>query len=232
VYEHLGAWWNNAPLVQECFGGKITDVDTLRRASQWLQYDGLRYAVEAAQRRGCGTIPWQFNEAFPNGWCTSALDYHGRPKPAYWGVARAYRSDHVSASFATCAWGGEREVRARIHGDCTARIVDLNGKVVAEGVGEVAAPVDAIATAVFVLDLAGRNRYVMTRTADLAPLLELEPARVELGRDGTLRNTGAVAALGIVVEADDVSDNVIDLLPGESRTLEVVGDARVEGWNV
>ena len=47
VYEHLGAWWNNTPLVQAAFGGRIEDVETMRRCSQWLQYEGLRYAVEA-----------------------------------------------------------------------------------------------------------------------------------------------------------------------------------------
>ena len=57
VYEHLGAWWNNAPLVQEAFGGRIDDLETMRRASQWLQYDGLRYAVEATLRRGAGDDP-------------------------------------------------------------------------------------------------------------------------------------------------------------------------------
>jgi beta-mannosidase len=131
VYEHLGAWWNNAQLVQEAFGGRIEDVETMRRASQWLQYEGLRYAVEATLRRGAGVIPWQFNESYPNAWCTSSVDWHGEPKPAYWGVRRAYLGA-PSASFATCAWGGEAEVRARIHGDATARIVDLDGKVVAE----------------------------------------------------------------------------------------------------
>jgi beta-mannosidase len=173
-YEHLGAWWNNEPLVQECFGGRLGDVALLRRASQWLQYDGLRYAVEASLRRGCGTIPWQFNESFPNAWCTAAVDYHALPKPAYWGVARAYRAGHVSAEFATCAWGGQAELAARIHGNCVARIVDANGAVVCEGAGEIRASVDAIDTDVFILDLEGRNRYVMTRTQNLEPLLDLE----------------------------------------------------------
>jgi beta-mannosidase len=225
VYEHLGAWWNNAPLVQECFGGRLRNLETLRRASQWLQYEGLRYAVEATLRRGCGTIPWQFNESFPNAWCTAAVDYHGVPKPAYWGVARAYRPDHVSAQFATCAWAGEDEVRARIHGDCTARIVDLHGSVVAEGRGEVAAPRAAIATDVFILDLEGRNRYVMSRTENLAPLLDLPPAQVERTRT-ELRNIGDVAAVGIVV------NDVFDLLPGESCTIDVDREVQLEGWNV
>ena len=72
------------------FGGRIEDVETMRRCSQWLQYEGLRYAVEATLRRGAGTIPWQLNEPYPNAWCTWAVDHRGDPKPAYWGVARAY----------------------------------------------------------------------------------------------------------------------------------------------
>jgi beta-mannosidase len=218
VYEHLGAWWNNAPLVQEAFGNRIEDVETMRRASQWLQYDGLRYAVEATQRRGAGTIPWQFNESFPNAWCTAAVDWHGEPKPAYHGVARAYRGA-PSAQFATCAWGGLGEVRARV--SAPARLVDLDGRVVAEGEDEVAAPLDAFAYDVFLLDL-GTNRYVMSRTENLAPLLDLPGTTLEL-HDGLLRNTGAFAAIGVVLD-----DDVVDLLPGEAVN---VASSRAEGWN-
>jgi beta-mannosidase len=244
VYEHLGAWWNNAPLVQAAFGGRIRDVETMRRASQWLQYEGLRYAVEATLRRGAGTIPWQFDESYPNAWCTAAVDHRGDPKPAYYGVARAYRPDHAWAQFATCAWGGELEVRARV--SAPARLVDLDGSVVAEAAGgEIAAPLDAFSSDVFLLDL-GSNRYVMTRTENLAPLLDLPPARVDVGRAGDrlrLAHAGGPAALGIVIEDARpydangwvvFEDNVIDLLPGESRELEVTGggELRVEGWNV
>jgi beta-mannosidase len=234
VYEHLGAWWNNAPLVQECFGGTIGDVETMRRASQWLQYDGLRYAVEANMRRerSVGVLPWQFNESFPNAWCTAAVDWHGVPKPAYWGVARAYRPGHPSARFATCAWGGETEVRAQIHGDVTARLVNLDGSVAAEARDEVAAAVTSLSE-VFVLDLDGRNRYVMTTAATLAPLLTLPPARIELD-GGTVRNTGQVAALGVVLEGrpgDELLDNVLDLLPGEAREVGAAEGMTAEGWN-
>jgi beta-mannosidase len=244
VYEHLGAWWNNAPLVQEAFGGSIGDVDTMRRASQWLQYEGLRYAVEATLRRGAGTIPWQLNESFPNAWCTAAVDYHGIPKPAFHGVARAYRGA-PAARFATAAWGRHDEARAHVTGP--ARFVDLDGAVVAEtDGGELAAPLDAFAHDVFLLDLEGRNRYVMTRTDDLAPLLALPATelRVELC-DGTLTvaNAGGVTAIGAVLEDARpldasgwvvFSDNVLDLLPGEERTIRIegpVGEVRVEGWN-
>ena len=243
VYEHLGAWWNNAPLVQEAFGGRIEDLESMRRASQWLQYEGLRYAVEAALRRGAGVVPWQFNESYPNAWCTCAVDHRGDPKPAYYGVARAYRGA-PTAQFETAAWGGERGARALASGP--ARFVDLDGTVVAECAGgEIAAPLEAFGTDVFLLDL-GANRYVMTRTETLEPLLDLEPAAVTVERTSNtvlLANEGPVAALGLVLEDARpyeepgwvvFSDNVVDLLPGEAREIGVHGPAGelwIEGWN-
>jgi beta-mannosidase len=244
VYAHLGAWWNNAPLVQAAFGGRIEDVETMRRCSQWLQYEGLRYAVEATLRRGAGTIPWQLDEPYPNAWCTSALDHRGDPKPAYYGVARAY-TGAPSACFATSAWGGLGEARATV--TAPARFVDLDGTVVAAAdEGELVAPLEAFARDVFLLDL-GANRYVMTRTEDLSPLLDLQhtPLHVERPRGNSLLlgNDGPVAALGIVLEDarpyDEpgwvtFSDNVLDLLPGEERELGVegpVGELTVAGWN-
>jgi beta-mannosidase len=257
VYEHLGAWWNNAPLVQDAFGGRIRDVDTMRRASQHLQYDGLRYAVEANRRRAGGTIPWQLNESYPNAWCTAAVDHRGDPKPAYYGVARAYRPVHVCASFATWAWAGRDEVRARIcllgaEGEALARLVDVDGTLVAESTSaEIAAPLDAFASDLFLLDLAAgmvRNRYVLSRTENLAPLLDLESAPLEVTLDAAqlqlrLPPSAPCAAVGIVVEDArpydapgwvTLEDNVIDLLPGESRTIGFAGagELLVEGWNV
>jgi beta-mannosidase len=217
VYEHLGAWWNNAPFVQEAFGGRIEDVETMQRASQWLQYEGLRYAVEATIRRGAGVIPWQFNEPFPNAWCTSAVDWHGEPKPAYHGVARAY-GGAPSAHLATCAWGGLEEMHATV--SAPACLYDLDGRVVAEGIDDVRAPLDAFAHDVFVLDVGG-NRYVLSRTENLAPLLDLPRTELRL-EGGVLRNVGAVAAIGVI------AGDVIDLLPGEERAVSV---DTAEGWN-
>ena len=244
VYEHLGAFWNNATLVQEAFGGRLRDVDELRRASQWLQYEGLRYAVEATIRRGAGVIPWQLNESFPNAWCTAAVDHRGDPKPAYYAVARAYRDGHVSARFETSAWGGRAEARAFVDGP--ARFLDLDGAVVAgSDDGELVAPLEAFASDVFLLD-AGGNRYVMTRAVDLAPLLDLPAATLEVSRSSdavTLRHAGGPAAVGVVLEDARpydapawvvFEDNVLDLLPGESRSIRATrhGPLLVEGWNV
>jgi len=117
VYFHRGSWWNNEQLVQESFGGGIAEPAWMIRASQFLQAAGLGYAIEANRRRQwqcSGTLPWQFNEPFPNAWCTSALDYYANTKPAYYAVARAYRRIAITARFDRMAWAGERRFGAEI----------------------------------------------------------------------------------------------------------------------
>jgi hypothetical protein len=100
--------------------------------------------------------------------------------------------------------------------------VDLDGRVVAEvSDGEITAPLDAFAHDVFLLDLV-TNRYLMTRTENLAPLLDVPRTDMSLS-DGVLRNDGVVAALGVVTDGD-----VLELLPGEAVAIE---GTRAEGWN-
>lgn len=103
IYFHRGSWWTNEPLVQETFGGLDT-IDEIRSASQYMQFEGLKYAVECNRRRAfqnSGTFPWQFNEPYPNNYCTSNLDYYANPKPVYYGVKNCYSPILVSASFET-----------------------------------------------------------------------------------------------------------------------------------
>jgi beta-mannosidase len=137
---HGGAWWLRPDELQAAFG-EVEDVRTWARASQLLQAMGLQYGVEANRRRKwrcAGTLPWQFNEAWPNAVCTSAVDYFGRPKPAYYAVKRACRPFHVSAAFESFAWSGEAVFRADVwlHNsgeersllNVVATVVDLDGR--------------------------------------------------------------------------------------------------------
>jgi beta-mannosidase len=113
---HGGGWWLRPEAVEGAFG-PVSDAETFVRAGQQLQAMGLQYAVEANRRRKwrcAGTLPWQFNEPWPNAVCTSAVDYFGRPKPAYYAVKRAYRPFHVSAAFRTFAWAGEAQFQADV----------------------------------------------------------------------------------------------------------------------
>ena len=101
-YFHRGSWWNNYPLLQESFDGKLSDIETAVKASQFMQYEGLKYAVEANRRRALacsGTFPWQFNEPYPNNTCTCSVDYYASPKPVYYGIRTDYASETVTARF-------------------------------------------------------------------------------------------------------------------------------------
>lgn len=155
VYRHLGDWWNNATLVQECFGGRLDTPDAFRRASQFLQASGLAYAVEADRRRwprASMVLPWQLAESYPNAWCTAVVDHAGEPKPAYHAVARAFAVERVTARLDRLAFDGAPvEVEAWLWsgpgraagGTVTARLLSVSGEVVAEERWPVADPVGA-----------------------------------------------------------------------------------------
>ncbi len=158
VWHHRGAWWNQHPMWQATFG-PIGDPETLVRATQFMQAAGLRYAVEADRRRkyhNSGTLPWQFNEPYPNATCTAAVDYFGQPKPVYYAVAHAYEPVHVSARFAMAAWAGEEDFEAEIWASnsraaaipgalLTARIVGAGGRIYATWTAEAHIPGDGAA---------------------------------------------------------------------------------------
>lgn len=92
LYLHRGAWWINTPLLQTSFGNTLKTLDQVRQASQYMQFDGLRYALMANRiRRRCTMIlPWQFNEPYPNFFCTNIVDADGREKMAYSAMQEAY----------------------------------------------------------------------------------------------------------------------------------------------
>jgi beta-mannosidase len=107
VMRHLGEWWDNEPLVQESFAHRLTDVPSVRLASQLLQASGLRYAVEALRRRSprCSMVlPWQLAESYPNAWCTAVVDHLGEPKPAYHAVTHAFADNRVTVRVDRAVW--------------------------------------------------------------------------------------------------------------------------------
>lgn len=116
VWLHHGSWWIHREKLEKLFGG-IEDLPTFLRASQWMQAEGLRYAIEANRRRQwhcSGTSPWQFNEPFPNTACTNVVDYLGQPKPAYWWARRAYEPVHISLQYDKLTWQPAEEWQARV----------------------------------------------------------------------------------------------------------------------
>lgn len=119
IYFHRGSWWNNYILVQECFDNRIDNIEAMIRASQFLQYEGLRYAVESNRRRAfhnSGSMMWQFNEPYPNNYCTCSVDYYGQPKPAYYGIRKAYEETALTAQFEAQSLFGMENFKVDIYG--------------------------------------------------------------------------------------------------------------------
>ncbi|TDD72325.1 hypothetical protein E1262_03175 [Jiangella aurantiaca] len=291
VYRHLGDWWNNATLVQECFGGRLTTPDAFRRASQFLQATGLAYAVEADRRRWPRTslvLPWQLAESYPNAWCTAVVDHAGEPKPAYHAVARAYRPERVTARLDRIALAGEPvAVEAWLWsspgraagGTVTARLLDASGSVLAEErwpvsdsvgvprpVGRLVAALEWLPSHVVYVelewrtaggDLVDRECVELSTAADLAPLLDLEPAKLWFhvehpddsgsGWDVDVAHAGGPVVVGLQLSDDRppqstgwalVDGDPRPLLPGERRRFTVewrhdTGPRRLllESWN-
>lgn len=98
---HGGEWWNSVVRDQELFG-EISDVSSLADCSQWIQAEGLRYILESDLRKkfkNSGSLIWQFNEPWPNIFCTTICDYFGEAKMAYYWTKDAYRPMHASLMY-------------------------------------------------------------------------------------------------------------------------------------
>ncbi len=116
VWRHLSAWWVRVEQWQKMFGS-VGDLATLVQVTQWLQAEGVRYAIEANRRRmyqNSGALPWQLNEPYPMAACTSAVDYFAEPKPLYYAVRRAFEPLQVSAKYATLVWPDQAEFEAEV----------------------------------------------------------------------------------------------------------------------
>lgn len=254
VYRHLGEWWDNANQVVEVFGGRPQNLADLNRASQLLQATGLQYSVEADRRRSprCSMVlPWQLNESYPNAWCTSALDYRGDPKPAFFAVARAFERRRATLRVDRAAWAGQSSASAEVWlwaedavagGSAVAlRARGLDGSVLAErsfAAQDVSDPVAAGSLEVPVADLpdlffweaewtdgAGavidRERMLAAAVADLGPLFDVPAASLTAER----------TASGVLVRnAGDVAAvtvRIVDPRPaGAPGWLVAEGDPR------
>lgn len=125
IYRHRGKWWVMEDRMREVFG-EIEDPALFFRLSQFLQWEGLRYIVESGRRRkwACGgTLPWQFNEPWPNLSCTNAVDYYTDPKMAYYAVAKAYSPVHVSARYDSLSAPPGARFAAAIFANCSGQAI-------------------------------------------------------------------------------------------------------------
>lgn len=116
IWRHHGEWWDTWHRDTEIFGAFApSDLKAFIACSQYIQGEGLRYALEANRRRAfenCGSIIWQYNEPYPNVAGTNLEDYFGEAKLAYWFVQDAFRLREPSLRYDKLIWEPHEEVKA------------------------------------------------------------------------------------------------------------------------
>lgn len=243
TWRHLSGWWVRPENWREWLG-EIDDLDRLVHATQVLQAEGVRYAIESNRRRiprNSGSLPWQFNEPYPMAACTSAIDYYARPKALYYAVADAYRPLALSARYDRLAWGGSDHFEAEVwvvsalaepvrDAVVHARVISTDGVVRAEQIlpcdvvegapvrlGDISCPLDVLGTDAFLLDL------VMTDAAGAV----LSIWRTPFSRTGDLAPLFDVPQTSLAVVAGDHGETVEIVNTGPHAAMHVrVSDDR------
>ncbi len=116
IWRHKAEWWDPMPVTQSIFG-KADNTEEQIYMSQYIQAEGLRYAIEANRRRAfnnSGCIIWQFNEPYVNLCCTNLLDYFLMPKAAYFAVKQAYSAVNPSMKYTKTAYDAGEEFKAEL----------------------------------------------------------------------------------------------------------------------
>ena len=125
VWRHHGEWWDSYKTREKPLFGEIDSLEDLVNLSQYMQAEGIRYAVEANRRRSKGVEParlaegemvtypmqnnvgsiiWQLNEPWPNVACTCLVDYYEQPKLAYHFYTLAQEPLHISMRYEKFLW--------------------------------------------------------------------------------------------------------------------------------
>ena len=106
---HGGEWWDTYAVRESVIFGDFApdELPDMIRCSQFLQAEGIRYAVQANRRRqpqNVGSIIWQCNEPWPNVSCTTVMDYYQREKLSYYFLADAYRTVDPSLRYESLSY--------------------------------------------------------------------------------------------------------------------------------
>ena len=135
VWRHHGEWWDTYAYRERPLFGEIADLDELCALSQYLQAEGIRYALEAHRRRArtsspvrlgpgslspapvqesVGAIVWQLNEPWPNVSCTSMADYYGEPKLALYFYRDAEDPLRATLRYDKLVWQAGETFKGRV----------------------------------------------------------------------------------------------------------------------
>ncbi len=106
-------WWLDTNAVNALFG-EPADLETLAKASEFVQAEGLRYLIHSVRRQRpdtCGIVLWALNETFPNAASLSILEYSLKPKPCYNFVKNAFTPNIAGLWYDDLYFNGTLELR-------------------------------------------------------------------------------------------------------------------------
>jgi hypothetical protein len=97
-----GRMWVSTRGQIEPYFGTVSDHRTFSLASRFIQWEQLRYSLEAHRRLGkrcAGAVLWHFGEPWPNVADTCTVDAYDQVKPAFYGEKAAFSPIHVAAKY-------------------------------------------------------------------------------------------------------------------------------------
>lgn len=123
----------------ETYFGQLTDYKAYALTGRFLQWEQLRYSLEAHRRLGkrcAGACLWHMAEPWPNVIDTCSIDAYDQPKPAYYGQMKANKPLHIAPKYENVIHGDTAEIEMSVYNatewDFSGSIhicsYDLNGK--------------------------------------------------------------------------------------------------------
>jgi len=133
----------------------VTDHRAYALTSRFLQWEQIRYSLEAHHRLGnrcAGACLWHLGEPWPNLIENCTIDAYDQVKPAYYGEKAAFSPLHLSAHYSSVIHKDGFDVEFALHntttddftGNFTAQIFDLDGNEKARFESPVSAKADSV----------------------------------------------------------------------------------------
>ena len=138
-----GRMWANAQTCIEPYFGKFSDYKTYAHASRFIQWEQLRYSLEAHRRLGkrcAAACLWHMAEPWPNAADTCSIDAYDQPKPAFYGEKAAFKPIHVALKYDSVIHKDSFEAEVSLYnttnkefiGKVTLQLYDIDGNMLNE----------------------------------------------------------------------------------------------------
>lgn len=100
------------------FFANITNYRQYSLASRFLQWEQLRYALEAHRRldkKCAASCLWQLGEPWANVAESCSVDIYDQPKPAYYGEAAAFRPLHIAPRYDSVIYKDSLDIQMTLY---------------------------------------------------------------------------------------------------------------------